>query len=62
MHCVIREFGATLSGRDKVIFEMRTVAEDRRAGTWEVLLTAPVGEGAAVVGAWLALGIWLVRR
>ncbi len=36
---------------------MRTVAEDRRAGTWETLLTAPVGEGAAVVGAWL--GAWL---
>ncbi len=32
---------------------MRTIAEDRRAGTWEALLTAPVGEGAAVVGAWL---------
>jgi len=35
------------------LLAMRTVAEHRRAGTWEVLLTAPVGEGAAVTGAWL---------
>jgi ABC-2 type transport system permease protein len=35
------------------LLAMRTIAESRRAGTWEVLLTAPVGEGAAVVGAWL---------
>lgn len=35
------------------LLAMRTVAESRRAGTWEVLITAPVGEGAAVVGAWL---------
>jgi len=33
---------------------MRTVAEDRASGTWEVLLTAPVTEAAAVVGKWLA--------
>jgi ABC-2 type transport system permease protein len=33
---------------------MRAIAEDRRAGTWELLLTAQVGEGAAVVGKWLA--------
>jgi ABC-2 type transport system permease protein len=30
------------------------VVEDRRAGTWEALITAPVPEGAAIVGAWLA--------
>ncbi len=33
---------------------MRTIAEDRRSGAWELLLTAQVGEGAAVGGKWLA--------
>ena len=33
---------------------MRTIAEDKRSGGWELLLTAQVGEGAAVVGKWLA--------
>jgi ABC-2 type transport system permease protein len=33
---------------------MRTIADERRAGGWELLLTAGVGEGAAVVGKWLA--------
>ncbi|MBS1121795.1 MAG: ABC-type uncharacterized transport system [Deltaproteobacteria bacterium] len=33
---------------------MRAIAEDRRSGAWELLLTAQVGEGAAVVGKWLA--------
>jgi hypothetical protein len=33
---------------------MRTIAEDKRSGSWEALLTARVGEGAAVVGKWLA--------
>ncbi len=33
---------------------MRTIAEDRASGTWEVLITAPVTESAAVVGKWLA--------
>ncbi|MEM9492542.1 MAG: Gldg family protein, partial [Myxococcota bacterium] len=32
---------------------MRLIAEDRRSGTWETLLTTPVGEGAAVLGKWL---------
>lgn len=41
------------------------LAEERRAGTWEALVTAPVPEGAAVVGAWLAATalwttLWLV--
>jgi ABC-2 type transport system permease protein len=36
------------------LIAMRTIAEDRRAGTWEVLLTAPVREAEAVVGKWLA--------
>jgi ABC-2 type transport system permease protein len=36
------------------LLAMRALAEDRRAGTWETLLTAPVGEGAAVAGKWLA--------
>jgi ABC-2 type transport system permease protein len=33
---------------------MRAIADERRAGGWELLLTAGVGEGAAVVGKWLA--------
>ena len=33
---------------------MRAIADDKRAGGWELLLTAGVGEGAAVVGKWLA--------
>src|SRR3569623_3139142 len=33
---------------------MRTIADDKRGGGWELLLTARVGEGAAVVGKWLA--------
>jgi ABC-2 type transport system permease protein len=36
------------------LVSMRAVAEDRRAGTWEALATAPVGEGAAIAGKWLA--------
>lgn len=35
------------------------LAEERRAGTWEALVTAPVPEGAALVGAWLAaVALW----
>jgi ABC-type uncharacterized transport system len=33
---------------------MRTIAEDKRSGSWEALLTAGVGEGAAIAGKWLA--------
>src|SRR3954465_9130105 len=33
---------------------MRTIADAKRGGGWELLLTAQVGEGAAVVGKWLA--------
>ncbi len=33
---------------------MRTIADERRAGGWELLLTTRIGEGAAVVGKWLA--------
>jgi len=33
---------------------MRAIAEDKRTGAWELLLTAQVGEGAAVIGKWLA--------
>ncbi len=33
---------------------MRTIADDKRSGGWELLLTAQVGEGAAVVGKWFA--------
>jgi ABC-type uncharacterized transport system/ABC-2 family transporter protein len=32
---------------------MRLVAEERRQGTWEALLTTPVGEGEVVLGKWL---------
>ncbi|MBP8807820.1 MAG: Gldg family protein [Kofleriaceae bacterium] len=28
-------------------------AEDRRTGAWEALVSAPIGEGAALVGVWL---------
>jgi len=33
---------------------MRAIADDKRTGAWELLLTAQVGEGAAVIGKWLA--------
>ena len=33
---------------------MQAIAEDKRNGSWEALLTAGVGEGAAVAGKWLA--------
>ncbi|MEO6774922.1 MAG: hypothetical protein ABI467_18280, partial [Kofleriaceae bacterium] len=33
---------------------MRTIAEERRGGGWELLLTAQVSERAAVVGKWFA--------
>jgi ABC-2 type transport system permease protein len=33
---------------------MRAIADERRGGGWELLLTARVGEGVAVVGKWLA--------
>lgn len=33
---------------------MRAIADDKRSGAWESLLTSGVGEGAAVVGKWLA--------
>jgi hypothetical protein len=32
---------------------MRLVAEERRQGTWEALLTTPVGEGRVIAGKWL---------
>jgi len=39
---------------------MRLIADDRRQGNWEALLTTPVEEGEAVVGKWLgALGYYL---
>jgi ABC-2 type transport system permease protein len=43
---------------------MRAIAEDKRSGAWELLLTAQVGEGAAVIGKWLAattiyIVVWL---
>lgn len=37
---------------------MRSIAEDRRSGAWELLLTARVGEGAAVVGKWAAAAVF----
>ena len=33
---------------------MRTIADDKRSGAWELLLTAQVSERAAVLGKWLA--------
>jgi ABC-2 type transport system permease protein len=33
---------------------MRTIADDKRGGGWELLLTARVSEAAAVTGKWLA--------
>ena len=33
---------------------MRVIAEDKRGGGWELLLTAQVSERAAVIGKWLA--------
>lgn len=33
---------------------MRAIADDKKTGGWELVLTAQVGEGAAVVGKWLA--------
>jgi ABC-2 type transport system permease protein len=43
---------------------MRAIAEDKRTGNWEALLTAAIGEGAAVAGKWLAAAtvyalVWL---
>jgi ABC-2 type transport system permease protein len=43
---------------------MRAIADDKRSGAWEALLTAGVGEGAAVTGKWLAAAtvyavVWL---
>jgi ABC-2 type transport system permease protein len=43
------------------LIAMRLVAEERRTGTWEALLTTPVGEGQVVVGKWLgALAFYLL--
>ncbi|MFT3691734.1 MAG: Gldg family protein [Kofleriaceae bacterium] len=36
---------------------MRTIADDRRSGAWELLLTSQVTERAAVIGKWLAASI-----
>src|SRR5690242_19753308 len=33
---------------------MRAIADDKHGGGWEALLTARVGEGAAIAGKWLA--------
>ena len=43
------------------LLAMRLVAEERRSGTWEALLTTPVGEGELVIGKWLgALAFYLL--
>ncbi|HEY5924041.1 MAG TPA: DUF4350 domain-containing protein [Kofleriaceae bacterium] len=44
---VLQLFVLTLLG-------MRTIADDKRSGAWELLLTAQVSERAAVIGKWLA--------
>jgi ABC-2 type transport system permease protein len=46
------------------VITMRLIAEERRGGTWEVLLTAPVTDLSVVLGKWLAalafyLLLWL---
>jgi ABC-2 type transport system permease protein len=43
---------------------MRAIADDKRSGGWEALVTAGVGEAAAVAGKWLAAAtiyalVWL---
>jgi ABC-2 type transport system permease protein len=43
---------------------MRAIADDKRTGAWEALITAGVSEGAAVTGKWLAAAtiyalVWL---
>ncbi len=45
------------------VISMRLVAEEKRQGTWEALLTTPLGEGAIIVGKWLGafafyLALW----
>ena len=35
------------------VVSMRTIAEERRQGTWEALVTTPLTEGALIVGKWL---------
>jgi len=43
------------------LLAMRLVAEERRSGTWEALLTTPVSEGQVVLGKWLgALAFYLL--
>jgi len=42
------------------VISMRLLAEERRTGTLEVLLTAPIGEGHVVIGKFLAAFVfWL---
>jgi ABC-2 type transport system permease protein len=36
---------------------VHAVGDDRRSGAWELLVTGPVGDGAAVVGSWLAAAL-----
>lgn len=43
------------------VITMRLVAEERRSGTIEVLLTSPVTEGQVITGKFLAaLGFWVI--
>lgn len=35
------------------VISMRLIADERRQGTWETLMTAPVGEGTVVIGKWI---------
>lgn len=36
---------------------VHAVGDDRRSGAWELLVCGPVGDGAAVVGGWLAAAL-----
>jgi ABC-2 type transport system permease protein len=43
------------------VLAMRALAEERRHGSWESLLTAPVDEGPVIAGKWLgALGFYVL--
>jgi ABC-2 type transport system permease protein len=37
------------------VLTMRLVAEDRRQGAWEALLTTPIEDGAVILGKWLGV-------
>ncbi|HET6611290.1 MAG TPA: Gldg family protein, partial [Kofleriaceae bacterium] len=42
------------------VIAMRAIADERRQGTWEALLSAPVGEATVLAGKWLAAVAFVV--